>query len=787
MINGLGRLRLRLWPWAIKRWRDWVQAGIAGGGCFLAGALSSAGHAPGWLPPLAAGAAVLAAVALVARWRPQEIEDGGRALLECAESYRQLVEGMNDGLCVLNKEGRVVYFNERFRQMAGRSAEGLMLIHSSEILVEEERDSFLDRWVKRNSQPGLDNRYEVRFARPDGEWTYALVSPKTLFDDRGEFLGSFAVVLDITDRRMAEKELLRARDELELRVEERTRELSELVARLQREIAERQLAESALDQSERRYRGIVEDQTELVCRFTPDGTLTFVNGAYARYFGEQRETLLGRSFLPLLPAEDQELLHRVWRRMTPAQPVVTYEHKVNTPHGEVRWHQWTDRAFFSAEGEIREFQGVGRDITRLKEVEKALREANEEMEHRVADRTRELTALNRELMREVEERRRAEGRLRVSEEKLRTVFDHSPDIITTTARDGRILYMNRGMAEIPVDEATGRDSAELMPSGYRARYQTALARAAQEGKVDQFVFATGSLNWWEVRTAPLRRGDEEAVLVIATDITEKRQLQEQAVRNARLASLGVLSAGVAHEINNPNNAIVFNASLMGRVWRDAQPILEQYHRENGDFALGGLSFEQERERFSQLLGEIGENARRIERIIANLKHLARQDRGAMDERTPAREVLEAALTILANEVRKRTDHFVLGETPDSLPLRGNRQQLEQVFINLILNALQSLPSRDRGVRVEAGWDESRRRVRVVVRDEGVGIAPENMGRILEPFFTTKLDAGGTGLGLAITHAIVIRHQGELGFESELGRGTTATVLLPAAPEEIPGE
>ena len=104
-------------------------------------------------------------------------------------------------------------------------------------------------------------------------------------------------------------------------------------------------------------------------------------------------------------------------------------------------------------------------------------------------------------------------------------------------------------------------------------------------------------------------------MVIAGDVTEKRNLEAQALRNARLASIGVLAAGVAHEINNPNNAIQFNASLVSRAWQDITPILQEYFEENGDFALGGLSFSEARDSFPRLLSEITSNSDRIRRIV----------------------------------------------------------------------------------------------------------------------------------------------------------------------------
>ncbi len=192
-----------------------------------------------------------------------------------------------------------------------------------------------------------------------------------------------------------------------------------LYTAVQQELAERKQAEQALRESEARYRAIVEDQTELICRFLPDGRLTFVNQTYCRYFGKEREELIGYSFMPLIPEEDRHLPEQHIATLSPETPVVTYEHRVILASGDVRWQQWTDRAIYDEQGQVIEFASVGRDVTerRLAESQReaaleALRQLNEELEERVEKRTAELASANQELQMEIAERKRAEDRLR---------------------------------------------------------------------------------------------------------------------------------------------------------------------------------------------------------------------------------------------------------------------------------------------------------------------------------------------------------------------------------------
>jgi signal transduction histidine kinase len=207
--------------------------------------------------------------------------------------------------------------------------------------------------------------------------------------------------------------------------------------------------------------------------------------------------------------------------------------------------------------------------------------------------------------------------------------------------------------------------------------------------------------------------------------------------------------------------------------------LLEYQEEFGDFALGGLAFSEARDSFPRLLSDITHNSERIRRIVQNLKHMSRQDTGELNDRVDIQQVLEATVMILHNQIQKFTDVFTL-EVPDGLPLvLGNSQQLEQVFINVLLNALQSLPDRNRGVYIKAGVDSVDECVWICVRDEGCGISERDLGRLTEPFFTTRKNTGGTGLGLSISRSIVERHEGSLEFKSEQGKGTESTIRIPA--------
>jgi C4-dicarboxylate-specific signal transduction histidine kinase len=156
----------------------------------------------------------------------------------------------------------------------------------------------------------------------------------------------------------------------------------------------------------------------------------------------------------------------------------------------------------------------------------------------------------------------------------------------------------------------------------------------------------------------------------------------------------------------------------------------------------------------------------------------RPDTADLTQPVDLNRVVQSALSLLSNMVRKSTDRFSL-DLEKNLPLvKGNFQRLEQVVINLMQNACQALSDRKKGIRVSTRWDGANSKVVLQVQDEGVGIPPENLHRIIEPFFSTRHDSGGVGLGLAISSRIIKEQGGTLSFSSEYGRGTKAEVLLP---------
>ena len=189
---------------------------------------------------------------------------------------------------------------------------------------------------------------------------------------------------DVTSRVEAERKLKESYEFLERRVEERTAELADAVERLKREVSHREQAENALRKSEERFRGLVQDMPCLLCRFLPDGTLTFINDRYCDYFNMTTESLIGQNFFQFIPEEDRQKVREQFTSLDEQNPMVTYEHKVIGPDGSTRWQEWTDRALLDEGGRAKEYQSIGIDITERKGAEQRLQDAKVLLEKTLA-------------------------------------------------------------------------------------------------------------------------------------------------------------------------------------------------------------------------------------------------------------------------------------------------------------------------------------------------------------------------------------------------------------------
>jgi len=281
----------------------------------------------------------------------------------------------------------------------------------------------------------------------------------------------------------------------------------------------------------------------------------------------------------------------------------------------------------------------------------------------------------------------------------------------------------------------------------------------------------------------LRTEELEREIVERKRAAEELQVRQKQLLHAdKMTSLGILVSGVAHEINNPNGLIQLSLPQLNKAYQHIEPILESHYRQNGDFNLGWFGYSRMREEIPKILDEMLESSNRIKRIVEDLKDFARRNDSGLDDSVDLNHVTRSALRLVDNALRKATNHFTVEYAPGLPHFRGNGHRIEQVVINLILNACQALDSKEQAIRVRTYVAENEDMVVLEVSDEGCGLDEETLGRITDPFFTTKRESGGTGLGLSVSDGIVKDHQGRMDFSSKPGEGMKVCLFLPLFKE-----
>ncbi|OJY31075.1 MAG: hypothetical protein BGO98_45140 [Myxococcales bacterium 68-20] len=359
---------------------------------------------------------------------------------------------------------------------------------------------------------------------------------------------------------------------------------------------------------------------------------------------------------------------------------------------------------------------------------------------------------------DITERKRAEEELRRSEAKWRSLVENLPDCVLIMDREGRIEWVSRSLPDLEHQQFIGTPSHAYVAPNYLDEWVARFAAVLETRAVTRFETRgfgrRGPSVWYETTLVPIVEAPDvpvERVLLLVRDITERREMIAGLAEKERLASIGMLSASVAHEIMNPLTYVLANL----------------------DFALSERCPPGARK--TKALIDARDGAGRMQQIVWDLRALGRTGSEELFY-VDVRSVIETALRLAGPEVAKNVRVSVeLTEVPGVL---ASESRLCQVFINLLINAghaMADLPTGERSIRIRTRSDEGANLVGVEVSDTGIGIEAENMGRIFDPFFTTK--ATGTGIGLSIAKEHIERMGGRIAVESEPGRGTTFTVWL----------
>jgi signal transduction histidine kinase/ActR/RegA family two-component response regulator len=263
-----------------------------------------------------------------------------------------------------------------------------------------------------------------------------------------------------------------------------------------------------------------------------------------------------------------------------------------------------------------------------------------------------------------------------------------------------------------------------------------------------------------------------------TEIT-LREAEQRLQQAQKMETLGTLVAGVAHEINNPINLILYNLPLLQKIWTDLLPAMISLAESAPERKFGGFTADFLKDNLAQLVADMEMAANRVTKIVADLKNFSRQSNIAEKHLLNINTAVKNALRLAQTTLRKVAIGVRIELAPDLPEVEGNLQSIEQVVLNIVINAAQAIDHTHGEILIQTGFSLKDGRVYLRVTDNGRGVSPAMAERVFLPFVTDKQAQGGTGLGLSVTYSIVQAHGGEIFFESrEGGAGTAFTVQLP---------
>jgi PAS domain S-box-containing protein len=615
----------------------------------------------------------------------QEIAQRARveqALQQSEEKYRELVENINDVIYVVGRKGAIKYVSPSVEALLGYLPSELIGCTVTDFVYPPDREVFRDAFTLLLS--GHAQQSEYRIVTKAGEVRCVRTSSRAV----------------LVDGRMAE------------------------VHGVLSDVTERWQAEAALRENEARYRAVVEDQTELICRFRADGTQLFTNQAFERYLERLTNGSSDLDCLHLVFGDDKAEYDRIVGGLEPDQQVASFERRCTQSDGEVTWLQWTLRAAFDTAGQLLELQLVGRDITERKKAELALQE---------------------------------------SEERWRSLVENAPDYVVTVDSEGLILFMNYVIegGEFPLEEVLGTRLVDYVIPEHRKRLEECIDRVLASGESEHVEAATDlagdSRRWYATNIGGIRKnGEVAAALLITRDITERKRIDD--IKDS-------LIRDVSHELRTPLAKAQMSLELLSELL-DAERV------------------DRERAQRVSYLGLL--NIQRLLQTVEGMLDLTQLEAGVSPYQ---REQIR--LDLLVHEVlqymRPLADNKGLvlkTRVSAGLPeVTGDREKLFRVLLNLVDNAIKF--SGEGEIVISARQDGME--TLITVQDSGDGILPENIDRVFERFFQEKTRYEGVGVGLAICKAIVDAHGGRIWAESA-GRGLGALVCftLPSGNADTVG-
>ena len=655
-------------------------------------------------------------------------------------NFKDILDAVPMPIFYKNLEGHYTGCNEAFAQALGVTKDQIIGAQSSDFISNEDAGHLVQNDLEViQSDKKLMHQYHLFYL--DNKTHEVAFYKAPLHDLKGKVTGIVGVMLDLTKSKEAE---------------------------------------NALRETEEKYRTLIANIPGAAFRFKWDKNWQTL------YMSQGIENICGypaddfiehkRKFLSLVCPEDYEKCVATIQKSIAAKCGYEMEFRIFHKDGHFVWLHEKANPILDPDGNVLYVDGILLDISSRKKTEEELHLYKTHLEESIEKRTREI--------------KESEERFRLISEHIGEIFFilSYPDLTLAYISPASKIILEKDPRECMNSKTTLPD---LIHEDDKKKISEAFKRFnLNKGEINEQIrmpVPKKGILWIRLKAFPIsgERGGIEKVVGTMVDIThyktalEHQKSQEQQLIQAdKLRSLGVLIAGVAHEINNPNNFILPNSKIIHKAWQDVMPVLRKHYEEKGDFMVADMPFSENCDELEKIIEGITKGSERIKKIVENLRDYSRENPGAAKEAVYLDKVIESALFLMNDLIKKSTTRFTY-EKDEFLPcILGNTQQIEQVIINLITNACQALRSREEGITIKTVYLRDNQQVEISIQDEGEGIPRENLNKIFDPFFTTKRGRGGSGLGLTISHQIVVSHSGEFKIDSSSGKGTNVKVLFP---------
>jgi signal transduction histidine kinase/PAS domain-containing protein len=421
-------------------------------------------------------------------------------------------------------------------------------------------------------------------------------------------------------------------------------------------------------------------------------------------------------------------------------------------------------------------ESVYKDIRVRKELERRLIEHNENLERNVRQRTLDLENQKDLLLKKNNELVALTEKLRLSKLRLQTLFKAIPDTVAVIDANHNIVMANRnsignkGKCYKKIFNQT-----KVCEDCHISKVFNEKSSVKLERMIDN--------EYYLINAYPIYDSNNQVIgaLEFSRVITKEKNMEQQLLQADKLASLGQLVSGIAHEINNPNTFIKGNLIIIQEALSDMLPIIDRAFESDPSLKIARLNYEIFRQSIPVLVDDMVQGANRIKGIVDGLRKFAKKDEGLLNEQVNVNNIIESCLRLVDNQI-KRTSDVNVEFDPDLPEVIGNSQKLQQVVVNVLINASQAIDKPKGNIMVET-YRQNAEEIVVKIRDNGKGMDEKTLKQIFDPFFTSKRHHGGTGLGLSIAYGIIKEHKGRIDVESKPGLGTTFYIHLPVSPKE----